>query len=250
MTKEAISLLSMIILGVIPPASRYLVGTRRSRTSLDTAFPSCKSISLPLVRNTDYFSLSEYGCITHTRTWEETAALYNSEMTFVYSGGLAYEYSMEANGYGMVTIDSSGSITEDPSFLTYQAALANNPGPSGDGGYNATGGASACPPQDSNWNVTSDALPAIPSDAVSYMTNGAGKGPGLSGPGSQDAGGSGTSTGTATPGSGSVTAVATGASSTSTKKSAAVGGPRPFDQSPIIVGVIVLACTVFGGMLL
>jgi 1,3-beta-glucanosyltransferase GAS5 len=170
-------------------------------------------------------------------------------MTFVYSGGLAYEYSMEANGYGMVTIDSSGSITEDPSFLTYQAALANNPGPSGDGGYNATGGASACPPQDSNWNVTSDALPAIPSSALSYMTNGAGNGPGLSGPGSQDAGGSGTSTGTATPGSGSVTAVATGASSTSTKN-AAVGGPRPFDQSPIIVGAIVLACTVFGGMLL
>jgi len=194
--------------------------------------------------------LSEYGCITHTRNWEETAALYNTEMTSVYSGGLAYEYSMEDNGYGMVTISSSGSISEGPSFATYQSALASNPGPSGDGGYNATGGASACPPQDSNWNVTSDALPAIPSAALAYMTNGAGKGPGLSGPGSQDASGSGTSASTATSGSGSVTAVATGASSTATKKSAAVGGPRPFDQSPMIVGAIVLGCTVLGGMLL
>jgi 1,3-beta-glucanosyltransferase GAS5 len=196
---------------------------------------------------TDPFSLSEYGCITHTRTWQETAALFNAEMTAVYSGGLAYEYSMEANGYGMVTINSDGSITEDPSFGTYETALANNPAPSGDGGYNATGGASPCPPQDPNWNVTSDALPAIPSNALAYMTNGAGKGPGLNGPGSQDAGGSGTSTGTAAPGSGSVTAVATG---TATKKSAAVGGPRPLDQSPIIVGAIVLGCTVLGGMLL
>jgi len=246
---EAISSLSMIILGVILPASQCPVGTRRSRTSQDTAFPSCQSISLCSEIFTDSFSLSEYGCITHTRTWEETAALFNTEMTGVYSGGLAYEYSMESNGYGMVTINSDGSVTEDASFGTYQTALVNNPGPSGDGGYNATGGASACPPQDSNWNVTSDALPAIPSNALAYLTNGAGKGVGLSGPGSQDAGGSGTSAGTAAPGSGSVTAVATGASSTSTKN-AAVGGPRPFDQSPMIVGAIVLACTVLGGMLL
>jgi 1,3-beta-glucanosyltransferase GAS5 len=171
-------------------------------------------------------------------------------MTSVYSGGLAYEYSMETNGYGMVNISSDSSVIELPSFDYYQTALANNPDPSGNGGYNATGGASPCPPQDSNWNVTSDALPAIPSGALVYMTNGAGKGPGLSGPGSQDAGGSGTSTGTAAPGSGSVTAVYSGASSTATKKSAAVGGPRPFDQAPMIVGVIVLACTGLGAMLL
>ena len=171
-------------------------------------------------------------------------------MTSVYSGGLAYEYSMEANGYGMVNIGSDGSITELPNFGSYRTELANNPGPSGDGGYNSAGGASPCPPQDSNWNVTSDALPAIPSGAFVFMTNGAGKGPGLSGPGSQDASGSGASTGTAAPGSGSVTAVYSGASSTATKKSAAVGGPRPFDQTPMIVGAIVLACTGLGAMLL
>lgn len=93
-------------------------------------------------------------------------------MTGVYSGGLAYEYSMEDNGYGMVTISGSGSVTEDPSFATYQSALSNNPGPSGDGGYNSTGGASACPPQDPNWNVTSDALPAIPANALAVSISG------------------------------------------------------------------------------
>jgi Glucanosyltransferase len=32
-------------------------------------------------------SMSEYGCITNTRTFEEVAALYNTEMTGVFSGG-------------------------------------------------------------------------------------------------------------------------------------------------------------------
>ena len=45
-------------------------------------------------------SLSEYGCITNERKFEEVEALYNDEMTGVYSGGLVYEFSMEANNYG------------------------------------------------------------------------------------------------------------------------------------------------------
>lgn len=52
-----------------------------------------KNYSLPLF-------LSEYGCITNTREWNEVKALYSTNMTSVYSGGLAYEYTLEANGYG------------------------------------------------------------------------------------------------------------------------------------------------------
>jgi hypothetical protein len=109
--------------------------------------------------------LSEYGCTKSTRNWEETAALYSDEMTAVYSGGLAYEYSVEENNFGMVTIESSSSVTEGPSFKTLMTAFKNNPIPSGDGGYDSTGGSSDCPAKSANWDVSGDALPAIPEGA-------------------------------------------------------------------------------------
>jgi len=196
--------------------------------------------------------LSEYGCpATPVRTWEETAALYNqNEMTAVYSGGLAYEYSVEDNkAFGMAQINADGTVTIGPSFTTYQKQLAANPSPSGNGGFNSTSGASACPAKSGNWNVTSDALPAIPNNAKSFMTKGAGNPVGLKGPGSQDASGSGTSPGTATSGSGTVTGVAAGASSTTS--SAAAGTFQPaFNQAPMIVGSVVMVLTLFGGFLL
>jgi len=188
--------------------------------------------------------LSEYGCNTNVRKFEEVAALYNTEMTGVYSGGLVYEYSEEGSNYGLVTINSDGTITEGPDYTALQTALKGTADPSGDGGYNSTGGASGCPAQSSSWNVTNDALPAIPSAAAALMKTGAaGKGFGLTGAGSQNAGG--TSTGTATPGSGSVTATSTG---TAKKSSASL--QSPLDKSPIIVGGIVIAFTFLGAALL
>ena len=109
--------------------------------------------------------LSEYGCNTNTRSFEEVAALYNTEMTGVYSGGLVYEYSQEGNNYGLVTISGS-TVTEDPDFAALQSAFKATGNPTGDGGYNSTGGASGCPAKSATWNVTSDALPAIPSGAA------------------------------------------------------------------------------------
>jgi 1,3-beta-glucanosyltransferase GAS5 len=86
-------------------------------------------------------------------------------MTNVYSGGLAYEYSEEGNGYGMVKINSN-SVTELPNFDDFKEQLANNPVPSGSGGASSTQATSTCPTADANWNVTSDALPAIPDAAA------------------------------------------------------------------------------------
>jgi 1,3-beta-glucanosyltransferase GAS5 len=189
-------------------------------------------------------SLSEYGCNTNTRKFEEVSALYNTEMTSVYSGGLVYEYSEEGSKYGLVTINSDGTISEGPDFTALQTALSGTSDPSGDGGYNSTGGASGCPAQSSNWNVTSDALPAIPSAAAEMMKTGAGKGFGLTGTGSQNAGG--TSTGTATPGSGSVTATSTGTA----KKNSASALQSPLDKTPIFVASIVVAFSFLGATLL
>jgi len=199
--------------------------------------------------------LSEYGCITNARTFGAISALYNTEMTSVYSGGLVYEYSEEGNGYGVVNISGS-TVNEGGSgsqFNLLKSALAGTSDPTGDGGYSANGTASVCPPSSATWNVTNDALPAIPSKAKQYMTSGAGTGPGLTGSGSQDATGSGvSSSGTASAGSGqaSVTATSSSASSTSSKKSAATTVARPFDATPFMMSMFVLGCTLFGALLL
>jgi hypothetical protein len=191
--------------------------------------------------------LSEYGCNTNTRKFEEVAALYNTEMTSVYSGGLVYEYSEEGSKYGLVTISSSGTVTEGADFLALQTAFANTTSPTGTGGYNSTGGASSCPAQSSTWNVTSDALPSIPSAAAALMKTGAGKGAGLTGAGSQNAGG--TSTGTASAGSGSVTATSSSTQGTSSSKSAGVSS-KAFDKTPLFMTAFVLGMSFLGAALL
>ena len=132
--------------------------------------------------------LSEYGCNTNTRTFEEVGALFNSEMTGVYSGGLVYEYSQESNNYGLVEINGN-NVTELPDFTAYQSALANATPPSGNGGYLANGAASACPPTGPAWSTNTTDLPQIPAGAVKFFSQGAGKGPGNDGStGSQTAG--------------------------------------------------------------
>jgi hypothetical protein len=137
---------------------------------------------------TDYYSLSEYGCNTNTRKFEEVASLYSTNMTSVYSGGLVYEYSNEASNYGLVTIDGS-NVTELPDFAALQTAYSGTPNPSGDGGYSSSGTASQCPPaQAPEWVVGTTLIPSMPAGAQKYLTSGAGTGPGLNGPGSQNSG--------------------------------------------------------------
>ncbi|KAF2670595.1 1,3-beta-glucanosyltransferase gel1 [Microthyrium microscopicum] len=160
--------------------------------------------------------LSEFGCNTNKRDFGEIAALYSTQMTSVYSGGLVYEYSMEANKYGLVQISGS-SVSELDDFTTLQTQYKNNPIPSGDGGAKASGTASTCPPFESPaWVVNTTQLPALPAKAQAFFTSGAGTAPGLSSKaGSQNAG-------TASTGFSSNSGVpATNGTSSSGKKSAA-----------------------------
>lgn len=186
--------------------------------------------------------MSEYGCITNTRTFQEVSALYNTEMTGVFSGGLVYEYSEEGNGYGLVTI-SGDTVTPNSDFTALQSAYAAQADPTGNGGASSTSAASTCPTESAEWDVANDDLPSIPTEAEVYMSTGAGTGPGLSGAGSQNSGNSSTeSTGTASAGSGTVSATA------SSKKSEGVKIP-PFDFKPLSIGVAVLL-SMAGGMAL
>lgn len=189
--------------------------------------------------------LSEYGCITNGRSFGEVEALMNSEMTGVYSGGIVYQYSEESDnpGYGLVSIGGS-SVSQMSDYTAYSTALASNPAPTGDGGFTSTTNTQACPSPDSEWLVSDTLLPAIPTGAQKFMTEGAGTGPGLTGDGSQNAGG--TSTGDASPGSGSATTTAT---PSSTKKSDG-GKPAPLDMAGFIVTGVVFVSTLVGTMLL
>lgn len=177
-------------------------------------------------------------------------------MTPVYSGGLVYEYSQEANAYGIVTI-TGGKVSTNNDFAALQTAFQNTPLPSGDGGFKSSGTPSNCPTQSSTWLPGNDTLPAMPPGASKYLTGGAGKGPGLKGNnglGSQNAGGA--SAATATPGSGTVTAtgsVATGtASSSSTTSKAAAGSLRAPEiaVAPFVCGLVVVLCSLIGATLL
>lgn len=192
--------------------------------------------------------LSEYGCNTNKRQFQEVGSLYSTQMTPVYSGGLVYEYSEEGSNYGLVQISGS-DVTEKSDYTELKNALEKTPPPKGDGNYNSTGGASGCPASNPpNWDVSQDALPEIPEPAKKFMTEGAGKGPGFVGSGSQNKGTQ--STATASAGSGSVTGSSATSSSSSSPSSStgAAASVRAPELSflPLMGSVAVALSTLLG----
>ncbi|KAF1968745.1 hypothetical protein BU23DRAFT_558289 [Bimuria novae-zelandiae CBS 107.79] len=187
--------------------------------------------------------LSEHGCIEPNRQWGEVAALFSTKMTGVYSGGLAYEYTVEPNGYGIVDIEN-GEITPNDDFKELKAAYANVTNPSGNGGARTTEGkASECPPESDDWPISSEALLAMPEGARKYMDEGAGTGPGLDGDESSHWSGE-PSTDTAEPGSGAPTRTPTGGSAAATGGGAEGAGVTV--EVPMRFLGLIAASVVFG----
>jgi 1,3-beta-glucanosyltransferase GAS5 len=212
----------------------------------DQKVETFKSYSIPLF-------LSEYGCITNTRKWEEVASLYDpTEMTAVYSGGLAFEYSEEGDGFGLVTINGN-SVSPKPDFTALVSAFKKTPAPSGSAGAHS-GAASKCPPKTSQWEVDTEALPPIPAPAKKFMTEGVTKGFGLNGAGSQTAGTP--STGLPGEDSGSGGSGTSGGEGSSTSPSDTPGAaanvqiPQLSLVAPAVVGLAVMASSLFGASLL
>jgi len=137
-------------------------------------------------------SFSEYGCIDPgPRTFEETPALYESVMTKSISGGLVYEYTNAGNDYGLVNIKGNTVKPIGNQFSDLEAQMKKIVTPSGNGGATTGNSDQPCPAQGKYWDTkpfTGSALPATPSGAMKYFQDGAGKGPGLNGKGSQEAG--------------------------------------------------------------
>lgn len=122
--------------------------------------------------------MSEFGCIEDERAWGEVASLFSTDMSPVFSGGIAYEYSTEANGYGIVEI-SGDTIVTNEDFDELAEAFSKATDPSGDGGATKNSTASACPAKSEDWEVADELIPAPPADIEEFMDNGAGTGPGL-----------------------------------------------------------------------
>ncbi|EGR48765.1 glycoside hydrolase family 72 [Trichoderma reesei QM6a] len=86
-------------------------------SSYDVLTDNFKNTSIPVF-------FSEYGCNTPMpRYWNETQAIYGSDMTPVFSGGVVYEYTEEENHYGLVNITGDTlQITGDYNRLKAQLA--------------------------------------------------------------------------------------------------------------------------------
>lgn len=191
--------------------------------------------------------LSEHGCTEPKRQWGEVAALFSTKMSSVYSGGLAYEYTVEPNGFGIVDI-KNGKIEPNGDFDLLKAAYAKAKDPSGDGGARMNGKASQCPPKDDDWEVTTTKLLAMPEGARKFMDDGAGEGPGLDGTDSSHWMGE-PSTETAEPGSGQATRTPTGGAGPASTGGAEEGAAVMGAEVPMRFLGLIAASMVFGAAL-
>ncbi|KAF4986178.1 hypothetical protein FGRMN_10959 [Fusarium graminum] len=199
---------------------------------------------------TDYgipIFLSEYGCIKNRpRKFEELGAMMSKEMTSVYSGGLMYEYSLEENDYGIVTIDKNGNVETEKEFDLFKSALSKDPSPTGSGGALKASHGVECPKSESVWQVDPSYLPEMPAQAEKYMKDGAGKGPGINGKGSHFAADSGTATASVAVGS----STSTGDSSASNNEDDDDSGAATLGFGALYVTAAATAFTLFGTLLL
>ncbi|KAI6085637.1 glycoside hydrolase family 72 protein [Hypoxylon rubiginosum] len=64
---------------------------------------------------------SEYGCNTPSpRVFTEVEAIYGSQMTGVFSGGVVYEFAQEKNNYGLATCNDDGTVDLMADYNTLQ----------------------------------------------------------------------------------------------------------------------------------
>ncbi|KAK6462039.1 glycolipid-anchored surface protein 5 precursor [Scheffersomyces coipomensis] len=112
---------------------------------------------------------SEFGCNTVSpRPFTEVEAIYSTQMSSVFSGGLVYEYSQEVSNYGLVTINSDTSVTPNQDFTNLKNQFGNVTDPSGDGGYKSNLTYASCPGSSSIWNATTN-IPDTPKGALIYI---------------------------------------------------------------------------------
>ncbi|KAF5384720.1 hypothetical protein D9757_006270 [Collybiopsis confluens] len=120
-----------------------------------------------------YFS--EYGCITSPpRLWTEVGALFSTQMSPVWSGGIAFSYfpaSSVQGQFGMVNISSDGkTVTTSADFTRLQSQYGNVTSPPN----TPSGGSSqatypSCPGQNSSFAASTTLPPTPNTDACNCL---------------------------------------------------------------------------------
>ena len=110
---------------------------------------------------------SEYGCIVpKPREFTEVQAIYGSEMTNVWSGGIVYEYFQEVNDYGLVTQIGS-SVSPLPDYTALSKQLNNiNPTRANSASYTPTNTAPSCPTTATSVWMAATSLPPTPNEGL------------------------------------------------------------------------------------
>jgi len=116
---------------------------------------------------------AEYGCNNpggaEGRIWQDTEALYNDEMTEVFSGGLVYMFHQEENDYGLVEI-KNGKATKLDNFDDLAEAHANaDPKGVDEDDYTPSGDREQCPEIGDVWKANSKLPPTPDEDLCECM---------------------------------------------------------------------------------
>ncbi|KAI9724038.1 MAG: hypothetical protein M1812_000756 [Candelaria pacifica] len=120
---------------------------------------------------------SEYGCNkVKPRIWTEVQALYGSQMTGVFSGGIVYEWTQEENDFGLAVFNDNGTVQLRTDFDNLQIQLNKlNVTTLEKGNASAT---AVTPPQCSSGLITSSSfsnkfiIPDPPNGAADLIKNG------------------------------------------------------------------------------
>lgn len=111
---------------------------------------------------------AEYGCNNDgaaNRIFEETGALYEDEMTEVFSGGIVYMYFQEANDYGLVKVTGGEAVPNDGFEHLADEHRAADPNGVQEDEYSPDLTPAECPTISEVWKVSSE-LPPVPDEQL------------------------------------------------------------------------------------